>query len=429
MPNRRSILGLVTAFYASIVLSEQSLLAQGVVRDSIAATPSGRGGTNIAHFDNLSVILDNPAGLANIAEHERLDFGFDLLCTDLDYTDPLNNAEGKVSPFPLPQFAYSRKTGNDRFAYGVGVFAPAGFGAHYEFRHAIYGKREYSSLGALVKILPALACKLDDRLSLGATFGLAISHAQLEKPLNLQTGPFAGLPCMADLKATGFAPTWSVGMQYQLSEQTTLGLAFRAETRFRLKGDAKVDVSGMGAPLLKASYDAEVDLVWPRSLGAGIAHRFNDEHRVSADVVWFDWSHAYDKLDMKLTNGSNALFNRILGPKVRDTLPMDWHDSVAFRVGYEFFPTPCDILRAGYIYHKNPIPATTVLPNLAGVLEHAVSIGYGHKWERWKMDAAYQYSWGPTNHVSHSQMVGGDYDHSSVKAQAHWFFFTLSYQF
>jgi long-chain fatty acid transport protein len=429
MISRLSTCWLVTACFVLIETSEQSALAQGVVRDSIAATPSGRGGTNIAHFDNLSVILDNPAGLANLPERARLDFGIDLLFTDLDYTDPLNNADAEVVPFPLPQFAYARKAGNDRFAYGLGVFAPAGFGAHYDLRHALYGKREYSSLGALVKILPAAACKLGDRLSLGATFGLAASHAQLEKPLNLQTGLLAGLPCMADIKATGFAPTWSVGMQYRLSDQTTLGLAFRSETRFRLRGDAKVDVSGIGVPLLKASYDAEVDLVWPRSLGAGITHWLGDKHRVSADVVWFDWSHAFDKLDLKLTDGSNPLFRLILGPKVRDTLPLDWRDSVAFRAGYEFFPTSRDVLRAGYVYHRNPIPAATLIPNLAGTLEHAVSLGYGHKWKRWGLDVAYQYSWGPTNYVSCSRMIGGDYDHSSVKAQAHWLFVSFSCSF
>ncbi|MFQ5805732.1 MAG: OmpP1/FadL family transporter [Phycisphaerae bacterium] len=429
MISRLFTLWLIAANFVLLALSEQRVLAQGVVRDSIAATSSGRGGTNIAHFDNLSVILDNPAGLANIPEHERLDFGFDLLFTDLDYTDPLNNADGEVLPFPLPQFAYSKRAGSGRFTYGVGIFAPAGFGAHYDLRHALYGKREYSSLGALLKILPAAAYRVDDRLSLGATFGLAISHVQLEKPFNLQTGLLAGLPAMLDLKATGFAPTWSVGMQYKLGEQTTVGLAFRSETRFRLKGDAKVDVSGIGVPPLKASYDTEIDLVWPRSLGAGIAHRLNERHRVSADVVWFDWSHAFDRLDLKLTDGSNPLFNLILGPKVRDTLPLDWHDSVAFRVGYEFFRTSHDVFRAGYAYHDNPIPAATLFPNLAGTLEHAASIGYGHKWERWRLDVAYQYSWGPTQHVSRSRMIGGDYDHSSVKAQAHWFFASLSYSF
>ena len=412
-----------------LALTPNNLLAQGVVRDSVGPVSSGRGGTNIAHYDNLGIILDNPAGLANIKEFQRLDFGIDFLVTDLDYTDPSNNANGEVMPLPLPQFAFSRKFANERLTFGFGVFAPAGFGASYQLRHLLYGKREYSSLGALIKILPALAWKVDDRLSIGATFGLAISHVQLEMPFNLQTGLLAGLPAMLDLKATGLAPTWSLGLQYHLTPNTTVGLAYRGETRFRLQGSAQLDVSGIGFPLLKASYDAEVDLVWPRSIGVGISHRFNEKHRTSADVVWFDWSHAFDKISLKLSDGSNFLFKAVLGPKIRDAIPLAWHDAVAFRIGHEFFPNDRDVFRVGYIFHETPIPASTLIPNLAGILRNAVSLGYGHQWDKWRLDVAYQYSWGPTRRVGRSSLVGGDYNNSSVKAQAHWLFVGWTYSF
>ncbi|MCH7873150.1 MAG: outer membrane protein transport protein [Planctomycetes bacterium] len=413
----------------TLPLTESNARAQGVVRDSVGAVSSGRGGTNIAHFDNLGIILDNPAGLANIREFERLDFGLDFLVTDLDYTDRLNNANGEVLPLPLPQIAYARKFANERLTFGFGVFAPAGFGATYHLKHLLYGKREYTSLGALIKILPALAWKIDERLSVGGTFGLAISHVQLEMPFNLQTGLFAGLPTMLNLKATGFAPTWSLGLQYRLTPNTTFGLAYRGETRFRLKGEAKLDVSGVGFLPLRANYDAELDLVWPRSLGAGVSHRFNKKHRTSIDVIWFDWSHAFDKLSLKLTDGSNPLFRLALGPKVRDTIPLRWHDAVAFRIGHEFSPTDKDVFRVGYIFHETPIPSATLFPNLAGILRHVVSVGYGHTWDKWGLDLAYQYSWGPTMRVGRSALVGGDYNHSSVKAQAHWLMIGLTYSF
>jgi long-chain fatty acid transport protein len=414
---------------ALMAASGRSALAQGVVRDSIAATSSGRGGTNIAHSDNLTILLDNPGGLVNLPERERLDFGIDLLVARLQYADPLDRATARLTPFPLPQLAYARKNADSRWAYGLGILAPAGFGATYNLRHILYGKREYSSLGALVKVLPAAAFKVDDRLSVGVAFGLGISHVQLDLPYNLQTGLLAGLPAMVDLKGSGLAPTWGAGLQYKLSEQTTAGLAFIGETRFRLRGRAKVDVSGIGFSPLKADYRDDAHLVWPASLGAGIAHRLGEKHRVSADVLWVGWSDAYDKLDLKLSDGSNPLFNLVLGRKVRDTVPLDWNDALAFRAGYELFATPTDTFRVGYIFHDSPIPSATLIPNLAGTLEHAVSIGYGHQWKRWRVDLAYQYSWGPTNHVSHSRIVGGDYDYSTMTAQAHWFFLSFSYRF
>jgi|GEM_PF-819114 len=410
------------------LLCAPGALGQGVVRDSISAIPSGRGGTNIAHHDNLTLILDNPAGLVNLKESQRFDWSLDILLTDLDYRDPLNDANGKVTPFPIPSFAYARKSEDKRWAYGFGFFAPAGFGAKYKLNHFLYGKRNYRSLGALIKILPALSYKVNDRLSLGATFGLAISHAKLKMPFAKQTGFLAGLPGILDLKATGLAPTWSLGMQYELSKDTTLGLSFISETRFHLKGPTTFDVSGFGLPLLRSSYDAKVDLVWPRSVGAGITHRIDKKQRISADLIWFDWSHAFDDLSLELTNGSNKLFDLILGPKVRDKFPLDWKDSIAIRAGYEYSPNDRETYRAGYIYHPNPIPNATLMPLLTGTLEHVISVGYGRKLSTWKMDLAYQFSWGPSNHVSSSNIVGG-FNNSTVKAQAHWFFMTFSRSF
>lgn len=420
----------LVVFVGAVLALEQGAFGQGVVRDSVGATSSGRGGVNIAHSDNLSLILDNPAGLANIPESERFDLGLDILATDLDYTDLQNNDDGRVVPFPLPTLGYSKRSKNGKWTYGIGVFAPAGFGSHYKLKHVVYGAREYTSFGALMKILPAVAYKVNDRLSVGATFGLGISHAQLEMPFHLQTGVFAGIPALFDLSVTGYAPTWSLGMQYKLSEKTTIGLSYLAETRFRLKGNVKVDMGGLGLPLLRAKYDrAKADIVWPRSLGLGIKHQFNDKHRLSGDLVWTDWSHAFDKIDIQFKEGSSPLLDLLLGPKVRDALPLDWRDSIAFRIGYEYFPTPKDVVRVGYIYHKNPIPNGTLIPLLTGTLEHAVSVGYGHQWDRWRMDLAYQYSWSAENRVSDSRIVGGDFDHSSMKAQAHWLFLGFSYHF
>lgn len=423
----RCALVLAASLFVLHLVAVKKASAQGVVRDSIGAVSSGRGGTNIAHDDNLSLILDNPAGIVDIAGLERTDIGLDILATDLDYRDPHNNANGDVVPFPLPTFGYVKKSADGRLAYGFGVFASAGFGAHYDLYHGLYGKREYSSLGALVRLLPAVAYRVTDRFRVGATFGLGISHAQLEMPFNFQTGLFKGFPAMLDLKATGLAPIWSAGMQYDVTDQTTVGLTFTAESRFRMKGDADADVSGFGLPVLGAKYDTEVDLVWPRSVGFGVSHRINRRHRVSGEVVWTDWSHAFDKVDLKLTNGTNPLFNTILGKKVRDTLPVDWNDALAFRFGYEYLLTDRDILRAGYIYHNSPIPNETAIPLLSGTLEHAVSIGYGHQWETWRMDVGYQYSWGPTYRVGRSRIVGGDFDNSSIDAQAHWLFLSVSF--
>ena len=142
----------------------------------------------------------------------------------------------------------------------------------------------------------------------------------------------------------------------------------------------------------------------------------------------------YLRHSKRTKNGKTHTYWRLvksvrLGGKVRQSIPAGWHDSVAVRIGYEYFPTTDDVFRAGYVYHENPIPDSTLFPLLAGTLEHAVTLGYGHKWNDWRIDFAYQYSWGSTNHSSFNKIVGGDFDNSSVKSQAHWFFVGVSWSF
>jgi long-subunit fatty acid transport protein len=256
---------------------------------------------------------------------------------------------------------------------------------------------------------------------------VAVSHVELEGPFFLQTGVLSGAPTLMDLQATGAAPTWSIGLQYQLSDQTTIGLAYQDETRFRLDGSLDADVFGLGPGAVSSDFDADVDLVWPRSLGLGVAHWLGERHRFSTDVLWFDWSHAFNHVDLKLTDSSNPLFPALLGPEIRDRFPLDWRDSVSVRIGYEFFLTPCDILRAGYAYNSPTIPESTLTPFIPAILEHSFSAGYGKQWNNTRFDIGYQFAFGPETHVEESSLAGGDFSFSEVKAQAHWIFLGLTF--
>src|SRR5687768_8444469 len=111
----------------AIVLAPLSLVrADGLVRDGVGAISTGRGGTNIAHSDNGAILLDNPAGMANMTVDGLFEIGVDTVFTDLDYSDPDNDSvHGKFRAYPSPNLAYIRKAYGGDIAYGVGVFAPA----------------------------------------------------------------------------------------------------------------------------------------------------------------------------------------------------------------------------------------------------------------------------------------------------------------
>jgi long-subunit fatty acid transport protein len=401
--------------------------ADGLVRDGVGAISTGRGGTNIAHSDNGAILLDNPAGMANLTVDGFYEIGVDAVITDIDYgdLDNLDGVDGKFRVYPSPNLAYIRKAYGGDIAYGIGIFAPAGFGAEYEMNGPLTGPTLYKSLGLLGKVLPGVAVRLTDRLTVGGTFGVAVCHTELEGPFFLQTGALRGVPTDFDLQVNGATPTGSIGLQYQLSERTTIGVTYTEESRFTLEGEARANVYGLAPVPLASNFDAEMDITWPRSVGFGVKHDLSASHRVSADVIWYNWSEAFDQLDLRLSNSSLPIFTQMLGPTIYDAFPLGWDDTVSLRLGYEWERNPRDVYRLGYVYHESPVPNETLCPYIDGVLEHAFTVGYSRRCTGYILSAAYEYSFSPTRHVGDSALAGGDFANSSFRADAHWLSLSL----
>ncbi|WLD12067.1 OmpP1/FadL family transporter [Planctellipticum variicoloris] len=407
-------------------------LADGLVRDGIGPISGGRGGTNIAHSDNGAILNDNPAGMIFSNSGGLFEGGVDTVILDLGYTDPQNSySHNKVSGFPVPQLSAFKvfDDGDRLWALGLGIMAPAGFGAEFSQVNPVFGRQQYRSLGALGKILPSVAVQVTDRLSVGGSFGLAMSHVELNGPFYLQTGPMAGTPTLLDLHSTGYAPTWSIGAQYVATENTTFGLAFISRTDFSMKGGADVQVPlGQGPPLF-GRFDADVDIAWPSSLGFGVKHRVAPRHQVSADVIWYHWKSTFNNLGLTLSETDNPIYQALLGSSADDAVPLQWHDTVSLRLGYEFLKSREQTWRAGYVYHGRPVPSNTLNTYTDGVLEHAFSLGFSRVLEDWTLNFAYQYSFSPTVHTDESLIAGGDFSDSTFRAQAHWVMLSVSRPF
>jgi long-subunit fatty acid transport protein len=246
-----------------------------------------------------------------------------------------------------------------------------------------------------------------------------MGHNELEGPFYIQTGPFAGAPTLLDLQATGVGVTGGIGLQYHLTPRTTLGVGYTEQTQFDLDGNAQATVLTPFGPL-DSTFDAEARLVWPRSLGVGVKHELGCCQWIGFDVIWFDWSDAFDQLDLTFSDPSNPIVGALLGSQFRDALPMRWEDTVSIRLGYEQDAWDCLTWRVGYIYHDSPAPSSTLNPYLDGVLLHTFSVGLSYYLPRGAVNASYQFMYGPERDVADSALIGDDFSNSTFSAQAHW---------
>lgn len=428
--NRSRLLGLL--LLVGGVLTTTTVCGDGLIRDGVGPISTGRGGTNQAFADNAAIILDNPGSLVNVAGNGLGEAGADTVITQVQYGNPLNGVVSHVRPLPMPVLGYIKKSENGCWAFGVGAFVPAGFGAAYgAMISPVVGPTEYRSIGGMGKILPALSYKATDRLSVGISVGLAFSDIQIYGPYVLQDTPLTGLPAVMNMSGFGVAPTGSIGLQYQVSDRTTIGASYTEEVNLTLRGGANATlIAPNPAPpptflSIPSHFDSKVHMKWPRSVAFGIKHDLCAHRRVSADVIWYNWGGAFDQIDIQLSNPTNPIVPQLVPLPVNDTLPLNWMNSVSMRLGYEWMPNDVDTWRCGYVYHGSPVPDSTLNPYLDGILVHAFSLGYSRKFERVTFNSGYQYSFGPTRNVGTSEIIGGDFDNTDMRAQAHFAMFSL----
>src|SRR5205823_6102153 len=115
-------------------------------------------------------------------------------------------------------------------------------------------------------------------------------------PYFLQTGPLAGVPSVIDLQGCGVAPTGSIGMQYQLSPNTVLGATYTEQTNIELRGRVEALIVP-GFPLA-SDFDGKLHIKWPRSVAVGLKHDLCPHRRIGVDVIWYDWAHAFDEMNL-----------------------------------------------------------------------------------------------------------------------------------
>ena len=126
---RQSLLSL--GWIAAWLLLCRTALADGVILNGVSARTIGRGGTNIAHFDNGSVLHDNPAAMARMDCGTTFQIGSTMLLTDFRYADTQNDTRAQHTLYGLPELSLVRTSADSRWSFGLGGFVPAGFGAIY----------------------------------------------------------------------------------------------------------------------------------------------------------------------------------------------------------------------------------------------------------------------------------------------------------
>ena len=304
---------------------------------------------------------------------------------------------------------------------------------------ASYGSRYDNSEIELLRTEAAVSVNLGSMLSLGASLNFDYNQNRLQTPYVFQSQPILrGFKTLLDLNTSGWGLSANTGLLFKPLDNLQFGLSYQSPTTIASQGSAYgsagAQLTSLGGAFAGARrdfhYNAEVDNTFPQMVSGGLSWKFLPQWRLALQVDWINWSHAFDYLAVKLSDGNNSDVNALVGRNsLQDEIPLEWRNQFVYRTGIEYAVTKSLTLRAGYAYSRSPVPDQTLTPLTAAIPENTVSMGAGYRWGRYGIDVAYQWDLPVSRSVSNSSNLSGEYNNSSTLVGIHWIALTASVQF
>ena len=324
-----------TANAAGFYIQEQSSSAGGAAYSGAATNTK-----------DASTIFFNPAGMTKLSgpqatvgvqvilPHESLDNNGSTFLGSTTYAGAGNDGGNPFNASPVPSgFAAMPVSAVSGLWVGVGVTAPFGLANKYD---ADYFARFDSTSSKLstIDIQPTVAYQVNDWISLGA--GLDFQRASA----NLKSAAFAGTEGDSELKGDDWGVGYTLGAQFEVLPDTTLGLNYRSSVHYDLDGHVKVsDAAGVGSLTF---LNAKASLVTPDIASIGLSHKLDSKWTVMGQANWMGWNN-FDNITARTDAGGTI-----------SRTAEDYQTVWSYALGAEYAYSPDWTFRAGTQYDNTP---------------------------------------------------------------------------
>lgn len=378
-----------------------TVLASGFALIEQSASQMGNafaGGS--AYANDASTIYFNPAGMTRLPAQfvgglhaVKTTADFSGTASDI-FSNPVSGGDGGDAGGwgIIPNLYITAPLGNGLFA-GLGINAP--FGLSTEYDNDWQGR--YQAIESEVRTInfnPAIAYRINNRLSVGAGISIQYIDAKLTQAIDqgslcaptLSSLQSLGVPGADPANCAGLVPQgadgftevegdnwgggYNLGILYEPTANTRLGLAYRSKISQQLTGKAKFDntipqLSAFGI-FVRTDVRADVDL--PQTASVSIWHDLNSKWSVMADATWTGWDN-FDELRIQYdSNQPDTVVDE------------NWKDTWRYSIGADYRLNSAWTLRAGAAFDESPIPdAQHRTARIPGEDRTWISFGVGYK--------------------------------------------------
>ncbi|MBB5352170.1 long-chain fatty acid transport protein [Haloferula luteola] len=291
--------------------------------------------------EDASALASNPAAMLLIPGDNSVSVGITAVLPNIELrgiyqtgaTRVATSADDLAEDAYIP-FVYFTHALTEDLAIGFGSFTLYGLSTQYPQSFAARMMADKSELKT-VNLNPSLAWRFLPGWSLGLGFDAVYADATLSSSIPVPTSPV-----LLDTAGDDWGYGFNVGVLYEISDRTRIGIHYRSEVDFTLKGR----VISAAIPAFNGPGTAALTL--PDTLEISGYHAIDDRWALHADALWTGWSD-FQTLAPQVTGNPPAA-----QPPVTSE---NWSDVWRFSVGTTW--KACDplTLRAGIAYDESPV--------------------------------------------------------------------------
>ena len=337
----------LSALFAAMIPAMQAQ-AGGFQLQEHSAVGVGRAFSGeAAQIDHgAAVVASNPAAMSRIDQRTLTVHGTYLMPS----TDVKGTASGidgvsrqkDVVPNKLIPSGFVVFPVNEQWTIGFGGFSNFGLPTEYEPESGI------SLLGSKTEVITAnfnasASYAFSDSLSLGFGINAIYGEAELAGVMPSDSPLFPGQTAMS-LEGDGWGHGWNVGLLWQATERTRVGLTYRSEVDITFRGGATSDIMDGVWPLPQWNASGKVDFTLPEIAEIAIHHQLTNTIAVHASAMYTGW-RTMDTIVLDIDNGDSV-----------PEFPQGWSGSNRYSIGATWDYNDQWTFRTGVLKDETPTP-------------------------------------------------------------------------
>ncbi len=376
--------------------------SSGLYLYEIATEDTGLAGAGqAARAQDASTIMTNPAGMTRLPDR-MITGGLQMLYGDTPYS--LDNdavVQGKspgntIGWFPGASMFYHQQLTDDISA-GIGLYGNYGLGL--DFGNWAGDRLIKKSTLVGMTLSPALAWKINDRLSWGVGLGINYGFLSLTRNVDGQD---------AKQSDHDWALNFRTGLLFNITDATRVGVNYTSKTEYHFAIDGKARFPQQ--PNAEYTLPLSAQINTPDQLMLSLVHDFNQRWSIMGDLGWQNWSQY----------GGNQISISGQGAPTNNRLQDTWHTAL----GVQFRPDDRWRLNSGIAYdssfYQNQNDTSMTMPS-----GEAWRFGVGAQYqltEASNIGAAFEYLTMESSRVS-SPLFKGGYNNPDI------YFFSMNYSY